>query len=302
MVRVGLGSSSVTSDRETVLSVVIDPGRLSAGIVSGDGDVLVRDRVGTTGREVWRSLEQIVRRILAARPDDVALPSRVGVSCVGPIDVDAGSVSPASIPAWRAFPLRAQLEELTGLPVHLDTLAGAAATAEQWNGDAVDVASFLLVLFDQTIESAVVIDGVRLRGAHGNAGSLAHVAVEPGGAACGCGASGCLSAYATMTALEAEMNRPIRRATPSMIDRTGIMIGRAIASAAAAFDVTTVLLGGAVIDTFGDPVLDSLRRELALRSRLTHLADLRVVELSGYGQPLVAAASVALRAAADVGR
>ena len=148
----------------------------------------------------------------------------------------------------------------------------------------------------------MVIDGVRLRGAHGNAGSLAHVAVEPGGALCTCGASGCLSAYASTTALEAEMNRPMRRATPSMIDRTGIMLGRAIASAAAAFDVTTVFVGGAVIDTFGDPVLNSLRRELALRSRLTHLADLRVVELSGFGQPLVAAASVALRAASDVGR
>ena len=98
------------------------------------------------------------------------------------------------------------------------------------------------------------------------------------------------------------MNRPMRRATPSMVDRTGIMLGRAIASAAAAFDVTTVFVGGAVIDTFGDPVLNSLRRELALRSRLTHLADLRVVELSGFGQPLVAAASVALRAASDVGR
>jgi glucokinase len=292
----------VSLDPETVLSVVIDPGRLSAGIVSGTGDVLVRDRVGTTGREVWRSLEQLVRRILAARPEDVALPSLVGVSCVGPIDVEAGSVSPASIQAWRAFPLREQLEDLTGLPVHLDTLAGAAATAERWNGDAVDVPSFLLALFDQTIESAVIIDGVRLRGAHGNAGSLAHVAVEPGGAVCACGASGCLSAYASTSALEAEMNRPMRRATPSMIDRTGIMMGRAIASAAAAFDVTTVFVGGAVIDTFGDPVLDSLRRELSLRSRLTHLADLRVVELSGFGQPLVAAASVALRTTSDVGR
>jgi len=292
----------VSDASETVLSVVIDPGRLAAGIVSSDGDVLVRDRVGTPGREVWRSLEQIVRRILAARPEDVALPSMVGVSCAGPIDVEAGSVSPASVPAWSGFPLRDHLEELTGLQVHLDTLAGAAATAERWLGDAVEVPSFLLLLLDQTIESAVVIDGVRLRGAHGNAGSIAHLTVEPGGAPCICGASGCLNAYASTVALETEMNRPMRRATPSIVDRTGIMIGRAIASAAAAFDVTTVFVGGAVIDTFGDPVLESLRRELALRSRLTHLSGLQVVELSGYGQPLVAAASVALRSGAEMSR
>lgn len=292
----------MSADGATVLSVVIEPGRLAAGIVSSDGDVLVRDRVGTPTREVWRSLEQVVRRILAARPDDVALPTVVGVSCAGPIDAAAGLVSPESIPAWRGFPLREQLEELTGLPVHLDTLAGAAATSERWNGDAVGVGSFLLMILDQTIESAVVIDGTRLGGAHGNAGSLAHVLVEPGGALCACGASGCLNAYASTSALEAEMNRPMRRATTSMIDRTGIMIGRAIASAAAMFDVTTVFVGGAVIDTFGDPVLDSLRRELAARCRLEHLSGLRVVELSGFGQPLVSAASVALRAGQDMGR
>lgn len=277
-----------------MLAVVVDPGRLAAGIVSSDGEVLVRDRVGNPGREVWRSLEQLVLRVLAARSDDIAMPTAVGVSCAGSIDDTAGSVSPARIPAWSGFTLRQHLEELTGLPVHLDTLAGAAITAERWIGDAVGVDSLALVVFDQTIESAVVADGVRLRGAHGNAGALAHLLVEPGGIRCACGATGCLSAYASTVALESEMNRPLRRATASMIDRTGIMIGRAIASSAAVFDVTTFLVGGSVVDTFGDPLLNSIERELAQRSRLEHLAALHVVELSGFGQPLVAAASVAL--------
>ena len=285
-----------------MLAVVVDPGRLAAGIVSADGDVLVRDRVGNPGREVWRSLEQLVLRVLAARSDDVAMPTAVGVSCAGSIDLPAGSVSPARIAAWSGFTLRAHLEDLTGLPVHLDTLAGAAVDAERWIGDAVGVDSLALVVFDQTIESAVVVDGVRLRGAHGNAGALAHVQVEPGGMRCACGATGCLNAYASVVALEAEMNRPLRRATASMIDRTGIMIGRAIASAAAAFDVTTFYVGGSVIDTFGDALLVSVQRELAQRSRLEHLSSLRVVELSGFGQPLVAAASVALRGEQAVSR
>jgi glucokinase len=280
----------------TVLAVVVDAGRLAAGIVDGAGDVLVRDRVTTPGREVWRSLEQIVGRVLAARPDDVRAPEAVGVACAGPIDLTAGSVTPALIPAWTGFPVRERLHELTGLPVHLDTLAGAAATAEQWVGEAVDVPSFVLLVLDQTIESACVIDGRRLRGAHGNAGSLAHVTVEPNGALCACGAHGCLAAYASTTALEAEMNRPMRRATPSIVERTGIMVGRAIASAAAAFDVPTFFITGAVVDTFGDPFLETVHRELAQRSRLEHLAGLRIVELSDVDRPLVAAAAVAIRA------
>jgi glucokinase len=283
------------SEPRTVLSVVIDPGRLAAGIVDHTGAVVVRDRVATPGREVWRALEQIVGRVLAARSDEVAAPCAVGVACAGPIDLTAGSVSPELLPVWTAFPLRRHLEDLTGLPVHLDTLAGAAATAERWVGEAVGVRSFMRVVLDQTIDSACVVDGQRLRGAHGNAGGLAHLNVEPHGTRCVCGAQGCLAAYATATALEAEMNRPLRRATPSIVERTGIMVGRAIASAVAVFDVPVVFLTGSVVDAFGDPFLETVQRELSQRSRLEHLSDLRIIELSEADQPLIAAASVAIR-------
>lgn len=277
---------------ETVLAIVVDPGRLAAGVVDRTGEVLVRDRIGTPSREVWRVLEQLVLRVLAARPDDVPAPSTVTVSCAGPIDEPAGAVSPAALPAWSGFPLRRHLEELTGLSVVLDTLAGAAAEGELRFGDSITTTSFVTLVLDRTIESACVIDGRRLRGAHGNAGSLAHLIVDPGGQKCPCGAAGCLTALASAIALEAEMNRPIRRATPSIVERTGIMVGRAIASAAAAFDVSTFLLSGTVVDTFGDPMLDSMRRELELRSHLPHLTDLRVIEPSGFVQPLTAAAAL----------
>jgi glucokinase len=279
----------------SVLAVVVEPGRLSAGIVDEHGEAVVRDRVGTPGRDVWRTLEQLVLRVLAARPGDVAAPVAVGVSCASPVDLPAGAVTPALVGAWAGFPVRARLEDLTGLPVHLDSSAGAAATAEGWIGEASTLSSYFVVMLDQSVESACVIDGVRCLGAHGNAGSLAHLTVEPGGLRCGCGAEGCLSAYASIAAIESEQNRPIRRATPSIVERTGIMTGRALASAAAVFDCSRFLLGGALVDTFGEPFTDAVRREVAQRSRLTHLAHLEVVELSGFAQPLAAAASVAWR-------
>jgi len=282
----------VTLTDDTVLAVVVDPGRLAAGIVGSTGEVLVRDRIGTPSREVWRVLEQLVRRVIAARPDEVPAPSIVAVSCAGPIDEPAGAVSPAALPAWSGFPLRRHLEELTGLEVVLDTLAGAGAEGELRFGDSITTSTFFNLVLDRTIESACVIDGRRLRGAHGNAGSLAHLTVDPGGQSCTCGASGCLTGLASALALEAEMNRPLRRATPSIIERTGIMVGRAIASSAAAFDVSTFLLSGTVVDTFGDPMLDALRRELDLRAHLSHLSPLAVIEASGFVQPLTSAAAL----------
>jgi glucokinase len=280
----------------TVLAVAVDAGRLSAGLVDARGHVLVRDRVSTPTRSVWRSLEQLLLRVLAARPGDVGEPVAVGVSCIGPVDVVAGSVSPFAIAPWSSFGLREHVAELTGLPVTLDTAAGAALLAERRSGDLVGVDSAMLVLCDHTVESAAVVAGERVSGAHGNAGSLAHLTVEPTGLRCRCGAAGCLDAYASASALESEMNRPLRRATPSTIERTGIMLGRAIASASAVFDVTRFAIGGVVVDTFGDPLIDAMQRELALRSRLEHLDGLVVEETSTYISPLVAAAAVALQA------
>ncbi len=285
----------------TVLSVVVDPVRLSAGIVDLDGEVIVRDRISTPHRDVWRVLEQLVGRVLAAAPEGIEAPSAVGASCTGPVDLTAGSVSPHLIAAWTAFPLRAYLQDSTMLPVELDTAAGALADGERWLGDATDVQSSITLMVDTTVESACTVNGTRLRGAQGNAGSLAHITVEPGGRPCWCGANGCLAVMVSATDLEREMNRPLRRATDTIIDRTGIMIGRAISSALAIVDVSTVFITGSVVDTFGDPLLDSIHREVMLRSRLPNLEAFSLVELSGAVQPLVAAAALARHAMSGPG-
>jgi len=276
-----------------ILAVVVDTGRLAAGIVDRDGEVLIRDRVGTPNREIWRSLERLVRRVMAAKPDEIPMPTALGVSTIGPLDLQAGSVTPDAMGAWSSFPLRENLESLTGLPVGLDSAAGASAEAERWIGEAVGISSFMTLMLDQTIESACIINGTRLRGAHGNGCSLAHIVVDPSGLLCKCGATGCLSAYASSVSIEAEINRPLRRATTSVVDRTGIMVGRAVASALAAFDLTTVFISGRVVDTFGDAMLESVRREVAARSKLENLQNFQLREPTGLIQPLVAAASVA---------
>jgi len=278
-----------------VLAVAIEPSRLAAGLVDSTGTVMLRDRITTPSRDVWRALDQLIRRVIAAAPDGLPSPRAVGVSCTGPIDVHAGTVSPPLVPAWSHFPLREHLERLTGRSVELDSAGGALTEAARWLGEAVGVASFLTVQIDSTVESGCVIDGVRLSGSLGNAGALAHINVEPDGKECRCGGRGCLEAYVSSTALEAELNRPLGRATSPIIDRTGIMLGRAIASSCAILDVTTVFLSGNVIDVLGDPMLEAMHRELATRSRLRNLTDLRIIEPHERITPLVAAASLALR-------
>ncbi len=287
--------SSLMNSPDHVLAVAVEPTRLAAGIVGASGTVLLRDRVTTPSRDVWQTLEQLIRRVIAAAPEELGSPGAVGASCTGPIDVRAGTVSPPLVPAWTSFPLREHLKRLTGRPVELDTAGGAITEAERWLGEATRVSSYLKVQIDTTVESGCVIDGVRLSGSLGNAGAIAHLNVEPGGKECQCGALGCLEAYVSSSALEAELNRPLGRATPPIVDRTGIMIGRALASVCATLDVATVFLSGNVIDVLGDPLLESLHRELAVRSRLTNLSGLQVIEPHERLSPLTAAASLVLR-------
>ena len=219
------------------------------------------------------------------------------MSCVGPVDEQAGTVSPPYVPGWTSFPLREHLEELTERPVTLASAGAAAAEAERLVGEARATPSFVFLIADATLDSACIIDGTRLSGAHGNAGSLAHITVDVDGLPCWCGARGCLEPYLSSIALEAEMNRPLRRANPSIIERAGIMLGRAIASACATIDVDTVFVTGGVIDAFGDQLLDVARRELLTRTRLPNLAGISVIEPVEHINPLMRAASLVLSTA-----
>ena len=300
LLRSGSGAHSSTLPRVSdspVLAVSVEPARLAAALVGPDGTVHVRDRVTMPSRDVWRALDRLVRRVNAAARDSDGPFDAVAVSCVGPVDEQAGTVSPPYVPGWTSFALRDHLEELTSRPVTLASAGAAAAEAERLVGEARDVRSFVFLVADATVDSACIVDGRRLSGAHGNAGSLAHITVDPEGLTCWCGAIGCLEPYLSSIAIEAETNRPLRRVIPSTIERAGIMMGRAIASACATVDVDTVFVTGGVIDAFGDQLLTVARRELLTRTRLANLAGISIVEPVEHIGSLLRAAALVLRPA-----
>ncbi len=262
----------------------------------------------TPPRDVWPALHRLVRRVVAARPEDAEPLELCGVSCEGPIDRRGGTVSPLHLPVWQDFELRERVGELTGLPTVLGPVGHARVLAECWTGTAQGVDDVMVLLMSDAVEAGVVCNGRLLQGRLGNAGALGHVVVEPDGLACPCGGTGCLAAYVSSSAIEDDTNRPLRRAPASIVERTGMMIGRAVASAVAVFDLRLVVLAGSVPGAFGGPLLDAARRELDLRSRLVHVragadrTEHRVrMEFSGLGSeaPLVGAAALARSSPAD---
>ncbi len=277
------------------LAIDIGGTKLAAGVVAHDGRVVVRDRVPTPQREVWPALSRLVLRVMAARPSDLVA---CGVGCGGPMDPAAGTVSPLHIPSWRNVPLQAMIEELTHLPTFLENDAKALALGEGWCGAAVDTSDYISMVVGTGVGGGIVSGGRLLHGRLGNAGHIGHVVVEPDGRACRCGAHGCLEAYACGPAIEAETGRPPQRAPIAIVERTGLLVGRAIASVAAIVDFQMAVVGGSVALGFSEPFFTAAQEEIERRARISFTSGLvaRPAALGGFS-PLVGAAAVARAAA-----
>ena len=225
------------------------------------GEILVRDRLprrlATCGR---RCLALVLRVSPPRRPNSVRVrcglrwPDRSvgadGVAAVHP-ELDAGSRSAS------------ELEELTQLPVvGRHDATGAGARRGVVRGDAVGVSDFIDVVIGHRRSAVACVSGGRLlQGRSATPATSATSSSSRTGRRASAAARAAWTMYCAVAAIEAETGRPLRRAPATIVERTGIMVGRALASVAALCDVRSWCssgVGGA--RTFGEPFFDALRR------------------------------------------
>ena len=204
------------------------------------------------------------------------------------------TVSPLHIPAWRDFPLVGNLSDLLGVPIFVDNDAKTFALGEGWLGVARGVRNFIGIIVGTGVGGGLVINGHLLQGDTTNAGHIGHVIVEPDGLACRCGARGCLEAYASGSAIQAETGQEARYAKPMLVNRNGVLLGRAIASVTALTSIELAVIGGGIGLGWGAAFHDAARHEFAERSRLSFASALSIVPAAlGDRSGLVGAAALA---------
>lgn len=275
------------------LAIDVGSAKLAAGIVGEDGEVLVRDRISTPARDVWPALARLVTRVQVSAP---TTPVGCGIGCGGPANPLEGIVSPLHIPSLAGFALAAEMQALTQLPTVVDNNAKAVALAEAWCGAAVGVSDFAAVSLGTGVGGGIVSNGRLLDGHHGNAGHFGHMVVEPDGRPCLCGGKGCVEAYCSGRAIEEETGRPPQRAPQGVVERTGILIGRALTSLGAICDLNMAVVGGSVALGFGEPFFAALQHELEQRAKLSFLKGFTAVPAAlGQLAPLVGAAALVRR-------
>jgi glucokinase len=275
-----------------VLAVDIGGTKMVAGLVDAAGAVLER-RTAPTAQDV--DGDALFAMLVDLLPEDAGA-SVVGVGCGGPMARHGESVSPLNIPAWRGFPLRRRLAEMTGLPVFVDNDAKALALGEGWLGAAEESRNFIAMVVSTGVGGGIVLDGRLLDGRLGNAGHIGHVVVVPDGRRCACGGRGCLEAEASGPNIRAATGRAPSEATPETIERTGTLVGRAVASVANLLDLDLAVVAGSVALGFGAPFFAAAQAEIDARARLDFARGTRIVPAGlGADGPLVGAAAVGLR-------
>ncbi len=278
----------------TVLAIDIGGSKLALGTVDDEGRVVSRAAAATP---VTSRAEALFAALAAlAGGIDMAGAVACGVGCGGPMAPGGEQVSPLNIAAWREFPLRSRLAELTQLPTFVDNDAKALALGEGWRGAARSCTDYVAMVVSTGVGGGIVLGGRLLEGGSGNAGHIGHVIVNPGGRRCICGARGCLEAEASGTAIAAVTGRPAAEAGEDVIARTGTMVGRAVGSVANLLDLRLALIAGSVALGFGAPFFAAAQREADAVARLSFSKGTRIVPAGlGSDGPLIGAAAVARR-------
>jgi glucokinase len=273
---------------EVCLALDVGATKAAAARVAPDGTVLARGTVPTTGDDPWPAVAELLRSLRG----DAAV---CGIGSAGPMTEVGERVSPVNLRAWRDFPLRALVEEATGLPTFLDGDAKALALAEGRFGAAVGVDDYVAMVVSTGVGGGIVLDGRLLDGAYGNAGHIGHVLVEPDGRPCGCGGHGCLEAEVSGTAITAVTGRPPMEAPVELRERAGRLTGQAVASVANLLDLRLAVVAGSVALGFGGVFFAAAQAELDRRARLSFSAGARIVPSTLVDGPVLGAACVGWR-------
>jgi glucokinase len=286
---------------DLALAVDIGGTKMAAGLVASNGSLLERAMRPTPATSspdeaeiLWATLADLIAGVTGL----VGVDDRLvvcGTGCGGPMSPGGEDVSPLNIAGWRSFPLRSRLAALTGLPTFVENDAKALALGEGWVGRAAGCANFIAMVVSTGVGGGIVLDGRLLNGRLGNAGHIGHIVVVPDGRACVCGSRGCLEAEASGTALAALTGLPARLAPPDWVERTGTLVGRALAAAVDLLDLSLAVVSGSVALGFGKPFFGAAQAEMDLLCRISYAQGAKVVPggLDDRG-PLVGAARVGL--------
>lgn len=279
----------------TTIGVDLGGSKIAAGLVDERGSMLARVAADTAASKgpsaVLATLLDLVAALQVAGERGGASVDALGLATTGVVDVEHGRIVAATeaLPGFAGRPIRASLEEKSGLPVVLVNDVQAFALGDQRFGLGAGHREVLYLVVGTGVGGAMTVAGRLVAGAHGFAGDLGHVLVDcsPTARRCPCGMPGHLEAYVSGPALVADYERRRGQVVPehdlrevvalaelgdadarASLAEGGACLGRAVGGIVNLLDPELIVLGGGVSEV-PDELLWSPMRE-AMQNETRH--------------------------------
>ncbi|MDE6303155.1 MAG: ROK family protein, partial [Clostridia bacterium] len=204
--------------------VGIDIGGMSVkcGIVAEDGSLLYKNTAPIKVKEedtlIVREIAELVERVLKESGTDKSEIGGIGVGCPGSIYDEKGIVRYCCNINFKNTPIVKLLSEYTGIKnVKVSNDANCAALGETMFGAGNGAKNSVVVTIGTGLGTGIIVDGKLLTG-HQSAGAEGgHIQINMGGAMCGCKKRGHYEAYASATALIAQVTEACKKYPESLL-------------------------------------------------------------------------------------
>jgi len=188
---------------EILIGVDLGGTFIKTALVSADGKVIAKSsrpsNAETGPALLMDNMADAVNDLMAeggVKPENIIA---AGFGAPGPMNWQSGVVfSPPNLPGWKDVPLADEMKARLGVSCYVDNDANAACYGEYWLGAGRGTESMVVLTLGTGVGGGVVVFGKLLRGIDGTAAELGHLKVQRDGRNCGCGARGCLEAYASV--------------------------------------------------------------------------------------------------------
>lgn len=208
--------------------------------------------------------------VLLEIADELGAHDSLGVGVPGLITPQGVVRASPNLDGATEFTLRAELESKLGMRVWVDNDATAACLAEWQYGAARGYSDVWMVTLGTGIGGGLVSGGVLQHGAHGHAGEVGHMVVDPSGLLCRCGRRGCWERYASGTGLaflaggetgELLIRRAIDREPDALaiLDEYAKWVALGLANLTNITDPSCIVLGGGVVNS-SEVLMPAVRR------------------------------------------
>lgn len=258
----------VNAESAYVLALDVGVNETLYAVSDFNGRILMQRSVVTEGdpEGFLRSLAREIKKLIQMQYPRARFEA-AGVSVPGLVDRAEGSLIVSPNLGWQRVPVRALLEEETGLPTFVENDANAAAFAELWYGplDEVSTRTLLSVLVVEGLGTGLIINGELHVGTSIGLGGFGHMTMDPNGPDCSCGRRGCWETFASNRATLQRFHKlsgsgsSVRSVTEiislarqgdqtalSVIETTAHYLGEGIASLAHGLSPEVVVIGGEI--------------------------------------------------------